>query len=382
MFFFKIQCQFSFAAKSLLGSVVAVEFADKKILIVARSGRMLAALARQAGLLPLLVDCFADTDSRTLAVDWRLIGSLHVEDVRIAVTQLRYSHRLDLVIYGSGLEGYPDTVDYLQRQGHLLGNSGEVIRALQQKAAWFSRLSTLGIAFPETQFIPPQHCKGWLLKPWVGEGGTDIRRYMDEDGADSSRYYWQRFQAGVSMSALFAAGNGEVKILGFNRQWCEEGSFAFSGISNVAEISAAVNRTVTEWLLKLTAAVPLCGLGSLDFLAEGDECYFLEINPRIPASAQLYGGQAFSAHCSACAGKVAEIAVDRQPTMVYQIVFAANSVRIPEDVNWPAYVFDRPAAGSIIGKGQPICSIIAAADGAGRLAEGLVAHIQHILKVN
>ncbi|WP_367154588.1 ATP-grasp domain-containing protein [Methylomonas sp. HYX-M1] len=358
-----------------------VEFTEKKILIVARSGRMLAALARQAGLLPLLVDCFADMDSRALAADWRLIESLHVEEVRKAVTQLRHSHRLDWVVYGSGLERFPDTVEYLQRQGRLLGNGSEVVRALQHKPTWFCRLTVLGIAFPETQFVPPQHGKQWLLKPWAGEGGTDIRHYVGGDAVDSSRYYWQRFQTGVSMSALFVAGNGGVKILGFNRQWCLEESFMFRAIRNGVEVSVAVNRTVTDWLQKLAAALPLCGLGSLDFLCEGDDCYFLEINPRIPASAQLYGEQAFSAHCSACDGKVTGIVMERRPPMVYQIVFAAKSVRIPENMDWPDCVSDRPAAGSIIGKGQPICSIIAAADDAGQLVEGLTARTQFILKL-
>ena len=48
----------------------------------------------------------------------------------------------------------------------------------------------------------------------------------------------------------------------------------------------------------------------------------------------------------------------------YVIVFAEAYLQIQADVDWPVWVMDRPSQGLIIGKGQPICSIIAAANDA------------------
>jgi methenyltetrahydromethanopterin cyclohydrolase len=70
----------------------------------------------------------------------------------------------------------------------------------------------------------------------------------------------------------------------------------------------------------------------------------------------------FDLHLQACNG--VRLTVDDKPypcpiPMGLQIIYAKHSFKIPMGMIWPNWVVDRPAGGVFIGKGQPVCSIIA-----------------------
>ncbi len=334
-----------------------------KLLVIAQSARMLAQLAMNAGYRPVAIDCFADEDTRQLAVQTVRVSSLALCDVRPAILAMREKHGLTHLVYGSGFEHHTETLLYLEQDWRILGNSAALFRRVQDKSAFFAQMAILAIQCPETVFSAPTVGGDWLIKPRQGEGGLGISLYdPNGDAIIPGEIYWQRHLNGQAMSVLFLACNGQVRLLGFNRQWTatidDKHCFVFAGIRNRAELSPAHRQLLSGWLAKLARVYPLKGLGSLDFMLVNDRCYLLEINPRIPASAQLYGASIFSLHVQACLGKLGECA-SAEPKG-YQIVYARKSLRVPDGLYWPEWAVDRPRAGSIIGKGGPICSIIAA----------------------
>jgi len=344
-----------------------------KLLVIAQSARMLVQLAANAGFRAVAVDCFADADTRLMAVETVQVSSLALRDVQFAIDAMRQKYGLIHVVYGSGFEKHTETLDYLEQHWTVLGNAAAKFRQFQDKPVFFSQLDRLSIQFPETVFAPPGEGNDWLLKPMRGEGGSEISRYRRDMHVEDGEFYWQRRLYGRAMSVLFLASRGRVNLLGFNRQWTtafdDDRAFVFAGIISHAELPVDSQVQLSEWLAKLIGVYPLCGLSSLDFMLVDRECYLLEVNPRIPASAQLYGKSIFSLHIQACLGLLGDD-VSTDPT-AYQVLYAREQLVIPSEIKWPEWVVDRPIAGALIGKGEPICSIISAGKDASQVKDRL-----------
>ncbi len=327
---------------------------------------MIVKLVVDSGFSAVAIDCFADEDTEALHLSQ--VASLELTDLEPAVDDIIKNFGVTHVLYGSGFETKIDSLAYLQSRFVIMGNSVDLFRRFQDKPDFFQTLHQLSISYPETVFSSPSSYEDWLIKPMQGEGGLSITYYQPRSLVNSKRFYWQRYLAGEVFSALFIADTEQVKVLGFNRQWIDqshEHEFAFVGICNQATISDEHRRLIIEWLTALIRVYPLRGLASLDFIVHQDTCYVLEINARIPASAQLYGKNLFALHLQACSDMRIEVDDGLYPSpmpMGFQIIYAKRSLKIPMGMIWPNWVVDRPAGGVFIGKGQPVCSIIAQAN--------------------
>ena len=353
------------------------------VLIVASSGRMLAQAAKNAGLRPLVIDLFADLDTQSYAEDFRQIKSLAEPDLVPAVDYFIERYAVTHVIYGSGFEHYPESLRYLGNRLTVLGNHPDVFANLQNKQAFFSTLDDLNIPHPKVVFSAPDPADGWLLKPMQGQGGIGIKRYRASDSADNS-VYWQKFQAGTPHSVLFLADGQQAQIIGFNTQWSvsfrETQEFVFSGVINSVDLSDEHKAVITGWLKQMVPVFGLKGLNSLDFIHADGCSHILEINPRPPASMQLYDEGFLIRHVKASQG---EFTADALPSSAhptgYQIVYAGHDLTIPDQFEWPEYCVDLPESGSFIRTGQPICSIIAHQNESQSVSEQLLTKQQLII---
>ena len=360
-----------------------------RLLVIAKSGRMLAQMAVNASIVPVVIDCFADLDTRQLAVATLKVNSLAWSDIQTSVAKLKSKYALTHLLYGSGFESHIESLTNLQQDWVVLGNSSAVFQRLQDKPDFFRQLDSLGIPYPETVFSPPSKDKDWLRKPYLGQGGEGIgwfdvntQNYARLPAAETENkhevveadHYWQRYVAGQPMSVTFIAAADKMEVLGFNRQWTVEFEgqpFSFGGIASGAELDITHKNRLLAWLQELIKVYGLRGLASLDFIMTEAGLQVLEINPRIPASAQLYGKNILQRHLQACL----DLAPDNINTQLepsgYQILFAAIDVQIPSGISWPEWALDRPDCGANIGKGQPICSIIASGKSPENVAEQL-----------
>lgn len=329
---------------------------------MAKSARMLVQAAQQAGLKPLAVDLWGDQDTQACAEEIQQILSLAEEHLLPAINYFLRKYPVTYVVYGSGLEQYPGSLRCIDSRLIVLGNQPEVFARLHDKSAFFSLLKALEIPYPEVSFRKPDQDVAWLLKPMQGQGGVGIRKYRSGESAEPS-FYWQKYQEGVAHSALFLADGKHSQVVGFNRQWTialnSRDEFIFSGLINSTELSVGQKNQISAWLDKLVPELSLKGLNSLDFIQSGQTSYVLEINPRPPASMQLYDADLFVRHIKACQGELVDYQPGQDGFTAYQIVYAQQDMQIPDDFEWPEGVVDIPNAGSIISTGQPICSMIA-----------------------
>lgn len=332
------------------------------LLVIAHSGRMLAQAAVCSGFKVLVIDLFADMDTRQYAADFRKTESLAWADLSSVVEDLFALYPITQLLYGSGFECYPESLVQLQRQFNVCGNTPEVFARVQDKLGFFAALTSFSIPYPEVVFSKPDSNGCWLLKPFEGQGGVGIRHFQADALVDGD-CYWQKYQTGVAHSVLFLADGNQVEVVGFNRQWTadlgEAQPFAFAGIINHAELSVNQQALLGHWVVLLSEFFGLRGLNSLDFIVDAEALWVLEINPRIPASMQLYGEDLMRRHIAACAGELQVMPPFAGRYCAYQVVYAPDDVVIPENFCWPSECVDLPEAGVICRKGQPICSIIA-----------------------
>lgn len=348
------------------------------LLIVASSGRMLAEAAHEAGLQAVVVDLFADSDTRRHAVEVRHAPSLALRCVAPMLDELKKRHRIARAVYGSGLECHPETLAYLHRHFRLLGNSPDVFLMLRRKAEFFAALGALDIPFPKVAFTPPAG-ESWLVKPMQGQGGVGIHRF-DAGRPVGPDVYWQKYQSGVPGSVLFLADRRRASVVGFNRQFTINLGpgleFAFSGLINHSTLSADQQAQVSGWARRCTRAFGLRGLNSLDFIHDGAHVYALEINPRPSASMQLYDGM-LARHIEACGG-VLPAASAQQGFSGLQIVYATGDARVAEDFVWPEGARDIPDGGAVCRGGQPLCTLFAQGDAPQCVLAALAGGRQHI----
>ncbi|MGR9051121.1 MAG: ATP-grasp domain-containing protein, partial [Gammaproteobacteria bacterium] len=147
------------------------------VLIVARSGRMLAEAARAIGLKPLVVDCYGDIDTRTFAESVIQVDALDVDSLEAAAVAFKNRFPVEYALYGSGLETVPECIDRLAAHFRVLGNAYRTLLSVQNKALFFETLSKFKIPHPEVSMIEPSTREGWLVKPPRGEGGIGIYRF-------------------------------------------------------------------------------------------------------------------------------------------------------------------------------------------------------------
>ena len=331
------------------------------LLIIANSGRMLAQSAAKAGYRPLVIDLYGDSDTCRYSEECCCLPSLAKEFLLPAVDRFVARYGVSFAVYGSGFECFQPSLVSLAKKLTVWGNSPEIFSQFNNKRLFFNQLKNMSIPFPEVRFVKPTAPDGWLFKPFSGFGGVEISYFNGK--LKNTPGYWQQYQAGHAHSALFVVDGVQARTLGFNRQWTiklnDENEFIFSGIINATDLTAEQKQVVSVWVDQLAAVYTLKGLNSLDFIRQGSEVYLLEINPRPPASLQLYGGDLLTLHIKACQGELSDNAVTTSPVCGVKIIYANRPIRIPGNFSWPPGAMDIPKAGSLINTHQPICSIIA-----------------------
>ena len=355
------------------------------ILIVAISGRSLAAAARRAGFVPLVLDFFADADTEQIAHACGKftgpIGSgIKLNPLLEGLAGLATEAPSPLLgcVAGSGFEDRPELLDKIAEHWPLLSNDAETIARIKS-VEFFCTLDRLQIPHPRTQTEPPAG-EGWLTKRRGAAGGSHIARYVP-GASTSASVYFQEWVKGVAVSALFVSNGRDTGVLGFSEQWTDPSPaspFRYGGAARPASISLKLQEDMTASVLKASAAFKLKGLGSADFIVDEKRgtALLLEINPRPGATLDIFDEETqplLKLHLDAMLnGTLPARPLALEGAMASAIVYAPERLRIPEDVDWPDWVADRPKARESIDKNRPICTVLARAETKTQ-ARGLVA---------
>lgn len=342
---------------------------SKAVLVVAASGRALAASARRGGFLPLVVDYFADSDTMALAhaharLDDGLARGMTADALDAAFAALTAGCEPRGVVCGTGFEDRPELLAHIARRWKVFGNSAETVARLKDPLAFASLCEDLAIPHPATTLSRPSDASGWLAKRRGGAGGSHIGPADERSG---NGIYYQRHVAGAPIALQFVGDGQHVRILGSSTQWSAStlrqpfrygGAVRPAALTNTGTLAACVQR--------IAAAIPLFGLNSADFLVAEDGFRLLEINPRPSATLDIFeppGGSLFALHMSACAGTLDFEAPNLPGAAAMAIVYAESELTIPA-LDWPDWTADRPHAGSAIKAGEPLCTVHAFAPSA------------------
>jgi predicted ATP-grasp superfamily ATP-dependent carboligase len=362
------------------------------ILIVAISGRGLAAAARRADLVPLVLDFFADEDTEEIARPCvkfagpigRGITSNALMEGLSELAAKALSPVLGCVA-GSGFEDRPELLSQIAERWPLLGNdSGTVARI--KSVEFFDTLDHLGIAHPRTQTEPPLE-EGWLSKRRGAAGGCHIALYVPGTSAPAFAYFQERMK-GLAVSALFVGNGRNACVLGFSEQWTDPSPaspFRYGGAARPASLSEKLQDEITALVLKASAAFKLKGLGSADFIIDDDTgtALLLEINPRPGATLDIFDEEIqplLKLHLDAVVdGRLPSSPLVFEDAMASAIVYAPERLIIPEDMAWPDWVADRPRPRESIDKNRPICTVLARAETKARAKRLVMERMKQIL---
>lgn len=351
------------------GAVQGADGTGDRVLIVALSGRALAQSARRAGLRPIVLDRFADLDTREAAE-----LALRIAPGRagpLAAGPLLRAARAVApppipLLVGGGLEGRLGVLAALARGRELWGNPPEPVARAVDPFALAALCRTLAVPFPETRETLPRDRRDWLVKRRGAGGGWHIRPAECVDRLHPLDYV-QRRVAGRPISILLLGNGHEMRSLLASEQWNTGSPPHFKGVLAPAPLRPETRDRLARAATAVAAALGLRGLASADFLLdEAGGFHLLEINPRpggsLEAAETALDVNLVALHVAACRG-ILPVALPRPgPYAGTAIVRADRDLRVPDGFLWPDWAGDRTPSGERVRLGQPLATVRAMAE--------------------
>lgn len=342
-----------------------IERDGRPVLIAALSGRALAAAAHRAQVRTIVLDRFADTDTARLATSCTALPQGRRGFARraflAALRQLR--GEVQGLVYGAGFERDPTLLAEASELMPILGNRPEVIAAIKDPFRFATLLADLRLQHPAIRRDAPSG-PGWLRKAIGGSGGAHVipaNRRRPKTGI-----YFQKTVPGCSVSAAFVADGQTARVIGFTEQWASGTAatpFRYGGCAGPVRLPQHFESAVAAACSTIAGATRLVGLNSLDLLVDGSDFQILEINPRPGASLDvldgLHGQSLWRLHRDALDGRLPKPRRGAAPARAAQIVYAPRRCVIPAGFAWPAGSADRGRPGTVIRRGEPICTVMA-----------------------
>ncbi len=365
------------------------------LIIVGASVRAAAQSAIRAGFTPWCADQFADEDLRACAQLLPLSG--YPNGIAAALQAAPYAPW----IYTGGLENHPDLVEELSRIRPLFGNYHEMLRHVRDPFWLAQTLTSRGLPCLKvaTQINADTANIQWLSKPLAGAGGIGIEHHDPSRCGVPPGCYLQEYATGPGVAGLFLGTLQGSLLLGLSRQLSSESAIAgrpFAYVGSIAPLSQTdIPQTCFDQAAEIGAAVAeaseLRGLFGIDFVfvEEREQLLTLEINPRYPASAELYelagNWPLLRWHVDVCSSNdsaTAHIAAKIRETPATarcfgkRVLYAsrdliAPDLRIIDSSAQNTWLADIPTPGSVIPAGMPVCTVMASAPSAAACEETL-----------
>jgi predicted ATP-grasp superfamily ATP-dependent carboligase len=317
---------------------------------------MLAELAVADGYEVIALDHFGDVDLRAIAPG----ATARSAD---ALAELGAGFATDAVVYGAGFENRPDLVRRLADGRELLGTPPERLTEVRDPWAVGAAARSAGARAPETRSAVSSAGGVWLRKPRRGGGGRGVRRWTA--GALRPTEILQRHVSGLSCSAVAIGDGRRAVVLGLTEQLHRPRGFGWMGnvfpprlpAGELAELSGQLRAVCAE----VAARFGVRGAFGVDAIWDGRHAWVLEVNPRPPASLELFGPGCFEAHVRGARGLDVPAALTAPARAVKLVLYADRDVRAPSPAWWPdGLVHDVPHAGEEIKRGAPVCTLISA----------------------
>ncbi len=360
-------------------------------LVIATSGRAIVQGLKSLGHSVAVIDGFADQDTRAAATEFikvkRTSFGLDVNDVLHAVTSLQSKISFDGLFFDAAVESNPSLLNELKPLP-VVGNSTQTLIACNNPEIFFSVLDDHSISFPEISLdIKRIHANDdvWLVKAAKGTGGIGVS-YLNKGQEITNNQFLQKKIDGIKFSLTFIANAKDIFALGFNTLWSESLSedvpFVYAGAINQVKLEEETQQTALQYAKVVVKEFELIGLNSIDFIYADSSVYVLEVNPRIPATYELYEtkyGEIMQQHIEACNNLILPTVHLKSLLRAHAIVYTPHNIQIPGNMSWPLWAADRPHAQEVINKYEPVCSVFAGGQNNSQVCEMIKKRKQSIL---
>jgi len=390
-----------------------------RLLIAGASTRAAAQSAVRAGMLPVCADLYADDDLREIADVLPL--QTYPRDLLPAVRQVPGIAWM----YTGALENQPRLVTKISEGRELWGNPPEVLAIVRDPRKIHDFLTAADIAHPavRSDTSPPPADGRWLVKPLYGSGGRAIQLWNQSTIAVTTLdepHYFQQLVHGIPLSALFVAARGETHLVGVTRQlvgrrMLNAPRYGYCGSWGPQVLEIDVTEQIRRIGQVLAERSGLRGLFGCDLIWDGRLVQLIEINPRYTSSVEVFERACdvglLDWHRRACKSFCEPVASPRGDAIPQQvkreeppglqgrlsrsrvvakaILFAGESFITPDfDACEPTralcgsgFLADRPAPGTYIEAGQPVCTILAGSDNERTCLRQLTRRVQSVRRI-
>lgn len=249
-------------------------------------------------------------------------------------------------------------------------NQEDDVSACRNPRQLHKNLDGIGIAMPEI-VLPGEDLPTYghlLVKDRNHSGGVGVREWNGKDPLKPSEVL-EEFIEGALGSACFVADGKNAVVLGLTRQYAgvsELGAPPFVWCGNVTDFEdTQLSDQITNAIQRIVSVSGLIGLKGIDYIKTPRCPILLEVNPRPPASFELFGRllgiNAFQLHADACRGILPEKLPLPHSGEVWGkgILYANRKLRIANTTfKNSENILDIPHPGEVIPLGAPICTIL------------------------
>ncbi|MGV8088652.1 MAG: ATP-grasp domain-containing protein [Methanothrix sp.] len=351
-----------------------------KLLVIGINIRHIACSACRAGHEVHAVDGYCDLDLGSCALDMALLSRDGLDgadgsDGQDRTEELISEHiervRPQAVVLGPGLEearvkGVP-----------VLNNPAEKVARISDKL-WQARwLEENGFPFIKTVTSGQELDFPVMIKPRRGAGGVGCRIAEDRSHLDwEEGLIAQEIVSGQAASVSVIGDGKRARALAANEQLIGEGWTGAKGFrycGNITPLEPLPKSDIARMAERIVARLGLLGSNGVDFLLTEEGPVVVEVNCRFQGSLDTVecatGVNVFEAHLNSFRGLLPS-----RPTIKCTagraIVYAPATTEIKKRMLFP-WTADVPRPGSMIGRDDPILSVLAKGSNRGEVLSRL-----------
>lgn len=291
-----------------------------------------------------------------------------------------YLEIANYIILQSGVSPSDFKGKYSRYKEKILGNIA--IEDIEDKFKFYNKIKN-EFRTPETfsitdideaiEIINNYPKKRFILKPLTGSGGYDIN-LLDNDSLNKlkdneKRWIIQEYITGINVSSSTLGTGKESKNL-INSRLLTADDFGdknnFLYIGNILPLTKEIhpngdklNNEMKEISERLIKKFKLKGSNGIDFIANKNGLYVIELNPRIQGTYEccenVLNINMLDAHINACKGHLMNIS--KINGYSYKKIIYANKTNKFKPLPLKN-IYDLPHVGSITEKGEPLLTII------------------------
>ncbi len=358
-------------------------------LIVGASGRMAAGMLSRMGVQCSVADLYGDSDTATICAGrvkrlGRIADLLQLES---------FVRQHDFVLFTGGFEGNFQVAQKLAQWSRSVFSSVAAARHLIAVETFNDAL--LKCCMERYPFIDADQISKWpaVAKDVMHSASCSRVDSMEQWQAQrSSNRILQEFIEGESVSQIYLAGGEAVECLGGTIQLTE--SLTWSGSISGVELSDRDRSAALKFATALVSGSQFTGVFGIDFIVNRNGIWPVDINPRIPASAEIVGQHVIRRHLSAFGIHCDQAAVPNHPHVIGKaVIFNRSGVPIRfsrkllaafpvrcESLPCETSIADIPGCGTVIETGKPVLTVFASGESQQEVRAKLSALQQKILR--